>query len=138
MIDAPARKIALSLVCQFKERGLLVDDFEECWPRDTGDLGVRSIGFWIWTLFGDDEDGYIEKGNNNDFNRILSNTILFLSSQDEFIPKKAGLKNKIKTMLFSGVEWVGCELPWHREWPFPQDKRDPRKGNEGNSLRVKS
>ena len=120
MVDKYARLKAIELMKKLVAEGLSVSKFESSWPRKTQDLGVRSIGFWIWTLFDDDEDGLIRTQGDVEIRKVAGNAIAFLSSENEFEPRNHGLLNKVRTLFTGGVEWIGCELPWHSEWPNPR------------------
>jgi hypothetical protein len=124
VIDKDARLKAIRLVKKLIAEELSVSEFENSWPRKTQDLGVRSIGFWMWTLFNDDEDGLIRTQGDPEIRKVARNAISFLSSEMDFEPRDHGLLNKIRTLFTGGVEWIGCELPWHSEWPNPS--RRPR------------
>lgn len=121
MIDKAARMSAIELVNKLVAEELSVSEFENDWPRKTQDLGVRSIGFWIWTLFDDDdEDGAIRNRGDAEICKIARNAISFLYSEEDFEPRDPGLRSKVRTLFTGGVEWIGCELPWHNEWPKPR------------------
>lgn len=118
MIDRSAREKALALLHTFESGCLSVDEFENEWPKDTRDLGVRSIGFWMWTLYSDDDDGAIQGHEDREVRQVTSNAISFLSSEVEFVPRKAGAIERIRKLFSAGIEWKDCELPWHEKWPF--------------------
>lgn len=119
MVDKDARMKAIELVKKLAAEELSASEFESDWPRKTQDLGVRSIGFWIWTLFDDEEDGLIRTQGDAEICKVARNAISFLSSEKEFEPRNHGLLNKVRTLFTGGIEWIGCELPWHSEWPNP-------------------
>lgn len=117
MIDKTARMKAIELVKKLASEELSASEFENGWPRKTQDLGVKTIGFWIWTLFDDDDDGLIRNQGDVEVRKIVGNAISFLSSEEEFEPRSHGLLSKVRTLFTGGIEWIGCELPWHSEWP---------------------
>src|SRR6185437_721389 len=119
MIDRAARNMGVRLLQDVRSGQMLANEFERVWPKETKDLGVRSVGFWIWTLFDDDTIDPIRIKPSSEEEKVLSNSINFLSSDSEFRPQQSGISHKLKTIFTAGVEWKGCELPWHMEWPYP-------------------
>lgn len=119
MIDRIARGTAITILQDLRSGQLLPSAWERSWPKRTRDLAVRSVGYWVWTLFDDHIDAPIQVVENSEEQRILGNSIQFLASDREFYPRDSGLVSKVKTVIVGGVEWIGCELPWHIEWPFP-------------------
>lgn len=125
MIDTAARCKALELAKKFAQKELHASEFENDWPRSTQDLGVRSVGFWIWTLFDDDEKGLVSDQGDPEVPKILANSISFLESDQEFLPRAKGFLERTRDRFSYGVEWIDCELPWHIAWPMPasQDQK---------------
>lgn len=119
MIDRAARVAAVSVLQDLRFGRMLPSEFERLWPRKTEDLGVRSIGYWVWTLFDDDSGDPVKVGTASEEEKILDNSIEFLTSDRVFEPRRSGILYKAKTILTGGTEWMGCELPWHMKWPFP-------------------
>jgi hypothetical protein len=127
MIDHPARIRALELAKQLSSGTLSVAEFEDQWPKRSMDLGVRSIGFWIWTLFSDDDDGLIDATSDGAVSKTLGHAIAFLSSDSTFEPRERSRLQKFRDRLVHGVEWKDCELPWHDVWPNTMTRPiDPR------------
>lgn len=60
MIDCSARNIGVELLRKLDENRLSSIEFEENWPKKTEDNAVKSIGYWIRTLFDDEHDCIIE------------------------------------------------------------------------------
>ncbi|MCC4589278.1 hypothetical protein LL962_19595 [Xanthomonas sp. NCPPB 1067] len=120
MIDYAARSIGIELLRKLDENRLSSDEFEDEWPKESKDNAVKSIGYWVWTLFDDEHDCIIEIKENSEEKTILRNSIEFLISDKILHPKMFGRYEKIKRILSEGKEWVGCELPWHKKWPFPE------------------
>ncbi|MCC5054035.1 hypothetical protein [Xanthomonas campestris] len=120
MIDHAARNIGVELLLKLDEHRLSSDEFEGNWPKKTDDNAVKSIGYWVWTLFDDEHDCIIEIKENSEEKLILRNSIEFLNSDQILHLKMLGRYEKIKTILSEGTEWLGCELPWHKKWPFPE------------------
>lgn len=119
MIDKTARGIGVGVLQDVRLGVISPSDFERLWPKETKDLAVMSVGFWLWTLFDDDGVEPIRINANSEEEKVLNNSIDFLSSDHEFQSQKHGTLNKVKTIFTKGVEWAGCELPWHMKWPFP-------------------
>lgn len=119
MIDRIARVTGTSVLQEVRSGQMSPSEFERAWPKKTEDLVVRSIGFWIWTLFDDDSNGRIQIKAGSEEEKVLNNSIEFLSSSHEFQPRESGIAHKVKTIFTGGIEWIGCELPWHMNWPFP-------------------
>lgn len=119
MIDTAARAAAVGILRELSAGQLLPSVWEDTWPKKTKDLAVRSVGYWVWTQFDDHIDAPIRIEENSEQQTILRNAIRFLSSGSEFHAKDSGIAHKVKTIFVGGVEWVGCELPWHVNWPFP-------------------
>lgn len=118
MIDSAARVAGVDVLQGLRAGQMLPSEFERLWPK-TDDLGVRSVGYWVWTLFDDDSKDPIKINPNSEEEKVLTNSIEFLSSDHAFQPRQSGLVHKVKTIFTGGVEWAGCELPWHMKWPFP-------------------
>ncbi|WDK83014.1 hypothetical protein [Xanthomonas campestris] len=74
----------------------------------------------MWTLFDDEHDCIIEIKENSEEKLILRNSIDFLNSDQILHLKMLGRYEKIKKIFSEGTEWLGCELPWHKKWPFPE------------------
>jgi hypothetical protein len=119
MIDRAARVAGISILQRVHAGKMSPSEFERAWPKGTEDLAVKSVGFWIWTLFDDDSDDPIWVKASSEEEKVLENSIEFLGSDHEFQPRQSGLMHKAKTILTEGIEWIGCELPWHMKWPFP-------------------
>ncbi|WDL38497.1 hypothetical protein JH288_01110 [Xanthomonas campestris pv. campestris] len=62
----------------------------------------------------------IEIKENSEEKLILRNSIDFLNSDQILHLKMLGRYEKIKKIFSEGTEWLGCELPWHKKWPFPE------------------
>ncbi|QJD69668.1 hypothetical protein HG421_19550 [Xanthomonas campestris pv. badrii] len=120
MIDHSARNIGVELLRKLDENRLYSSEFEGNWPKKTEDNAVRSIGYWIWTLFDDENECIIEIKENSEEKSILKNSIEFLNSDRIFHPRVLVKYEKMKKIIFEGTEWLGCELPWHKKWPFPE------------------
>lgn len=118
MIDVTARAAGISVLQEVRSGRMRAREFERAWPK-TEDLAVKSIGFWIWTLFDDDSNDPIQIEAGSEEEKVLNNSIEFLSSNHEFQLRKGGVAHKFKMILTGGIEWIGCELPWHMNWPFP-------------------
>lgn len=118
-MDTQARQTALAMLTQLKLGTLGVQEFESQWPHRSPDLGVRSIGYFIWTLYSDDDPGCIQVGNDIETGQIIDNAMAFLSSRDEFMPRPAAAVSRFRQFLSRGNQWRGCELPWHLHWPKP-------------------
>ncbi|HRO24119.1 MAG TPA: hypothetical protein PLR07_07500 [Promineifilum sp.] len=119
MINRTARAAGIIFLREVRAGQVSPKEFERTWPKGAGDLAVNSVGFWIWTLFDDDSNAPILIKPNSEEEKILTNSIEFLSSNHEFQPQQSGIARKFKTIFTNGVEWIGCELPWHMNWPFP-------------------
>lgn len=119
MIDPTARAEAVQVLGELRSGNLLPSIWENTWPKQTQDLAVKCIGYWVWTLFDDHTDTVIRINADSAEERILNNSIEFLSSETEFQPQRGGMLHKVKMIFTAGIEWVGCELPWHMEWPYP-------------------
>lgn len=120
VIDYSARNTGIELLRKMDENRLCSSDFEDKWPKKTKDNAVNSIGYWVWTLFDDYHDIIIEIKENSEEKIIIMNSIEFLNSDRVFHPKMLGRYGKIKKFISEGTEWLGCELPWHKKWPFPE------------------
>lgn len=120
MIDYAARNIGVELLRKLDENRLSSGEFEGNWPKKSEDSAVKSIGYWIWTLFDDEYDGIIEIREDSEEKIIIRNSIEFLVSDRVLQTKMLGRYEKIKKMFSEGTEWLGCELPWHKRWPFPE------------------
>lgn len=118
MIDTSARQTASKMVRMIISRSLSVQVFEDSWPRKTRDMGVRSVGFWLWTLFDDDEVGIIDHHGTPSVMRALERAAEFLESNEEFCPRKLSWADRVRNFLHAGIEWRGAELPWHDNWPW--------------------
>lgn len=103
MIDHSARNIGIELLRKLDENRLSSNEFEENWPKETEDGAVKSIGYWIWTLFDDEHECIIEIKESSEEKSILKNSIEFLNSDRIFHPKVLGKYEKIKK-LFLGVQ----------------------------------
>jgi hypothetical protein len=119
MIDPKARAEAVQILADLRSGELLPSTWENSWPKQTEDLAVKCIGYWVWTLFDDHADAAIRINEHSDEETILKNSIEFLSSDTEFQPRRSGMVQTVKMIFTAGIEWVGCELPWHMEWPYP-------------------
>jgi hypothetical protein len=119
MIDEAARLAGVKILSHVRSGKISPGDFERLWPNNTEDVAVKSVGFWIWTLFDDDSSDPIRIEEGSEEEIVLGNSLAFLSSGREFQPRSHGIAQKLKMILTGGVEWIGCELPWHLEWPFP-------------------
>lgn len=127
MIDRPARIKALELAKRLSAGSLSVAEFEDQWPKKSTDLGVRSIGFWIWTLFPDEDEDRIDPTSDAAVSKTLGHAMDFLSSGSAFQPRERSRLQKFRDRWVNGVEWRDCELPWHDAWPKAMAKSlDPR------------
>ena len=117
-LDQPGTAVAITLLEQVRAGALSGDDIDNRWPA-TDDMLLRSIHFWLWTLFDDFSDArvVIEPGSPEE--RILDNCLRFLHDDAVFAIRPRGTLAEWKRRLRSGVEWKGCELPWHDAWPYP-------------------
>lgn len=120
MIDIEARAGARRIIQGVLERGLSPEDVETRWPR-TKDLAVRTVRFWLWTLYDDDSVEVVQFNHGSEERLILNNAAEFLATPEPFCPRSVGAVTRFKNMLVDGVEWYRCELPWHARWPFPPD-----------------
>lgn len=123
MIDIEARTAARQIVQKILVDGLHPNDVEFNWPT-TNDLAVRSIKFWLWTLYDDDSNASVRFPERSEEQSTLRNVEEFLGTSAPFEPMKRGIIAKAKHLLAAGVEWHECELPWHERWPFPPRESD--------------
>ena len=131
MIDTAARQHASKMVRMIMSRSLSIEAFEDSWPRTTCDIGVRSVGFWLWTLFDDDDVGIIDHHGVPSVINALDRAAAFLESDEEFSPQKVSFAGRVRNLLRDGVEWRGAELPWHDNWPWsPVDDTSSEVSNQ--------
>jgi hypothetical protein len=118
-VSDPDRLLVRDFLMRVSRGNATFGDVEDRWPTARSDALIGSIRFWLWTQFDDDAAADSPLRLAGEDVRVLANCLRFLEGDDQFTPQPRGGCQAICHVLADGIEWRGCELPWHRDWPFP-------------------